>query len=635
MTVGALLVPLAAPAGAWPGDPDGTFGSCGVRTVDASPGASSALRAAATTPSGAVVGAGAGGDRGLIVRLTGIGVPDATFAASGVRLVSFGTPARFDAVAATASGGAVAVGRRTVTPETDTVVARVDDAGKLDPTFHGSGKVSVDVGGSDSATAVAVGGDGSVYVGGNAGSGGYVLHYTAAGALDPAWSGDGRATGLPLSVRALALAPDGSVLVGGATTPAPGDWRILRLGTGGTVDATFGGASGRTVDLGGQDAVTALARRSDGSVVAAGVGVGAAGAGRTVVRGFLADGTDDPTFTSFVERFGADDLPVSVGAQSDGTILLAANSAVGSDNDVVLARLDSDGAPDPDFGIDGATVWDLGRRSRVGGAVAVPGQKPIAVGSVRVAGRDTAAVLRYQDDGSAAGIPVQGFTTDAFGGVHPWSVGCLGGPTGVTGTPYWSGWDIVRGSAALPGGRGIEVDAYGAVHGFTWGDTPAGQKPVAKGTPYWPGWDIVRGVAVLPDGSGGYELDGLGGLHPFAIGSGTPPPVPKGTPYWSGLDIARGLALMPDGQGGYVVDGTGRIYRFGGAPAVNAGSPSWPGQDVVRGIVVSPDGSGGWILDAFGGLHPFGTGGDRPPGTPLGAPSWGSALARGASALPS
>lgn len=633
--MGALLVPLAAPAGAWPGDPDGTFGSCGVRTVDAVPGASSGLRAAAATSGGAVVGAGWGDDRGLIARFTGIGVPDAAFAAGGVRLVRYATPARFDAVAATASGGAVAVGRRTLASATDTVIARVNDAGKLDTSFHTTGRFSVDVGGTDAATAVAVGGDGSVYVGGNAGSGGYVLRYSAAGVLDTGWSGDGRATGLPLAVRAVALAPDGTLLVGGATTPSPGDWRIVRLGVDGVLDSGFGGATGRTVELGGHDVVTALARQADGAVVAAGYGVGDAGSGRTVVRRFLADGSNDPGFTSFVERFGTDDAPVSLGAQSDGTILLAANSMVGSDNDVVLARLDSDGSPDPDFGIDGATVADLGRRSRVGGAVAVAGQKPIALGSVRVAGRDRVGVFRYQDDGSSAAVPVQGFTTDAFGGVHPWSVGCLGGPTGVTGSPYWPGWDIVRGAAALPGGRGIEVDAYGAVHGFTWGDAPAGQKPVAQGTPYWPGWDIVRGVAVLPDGSGGYELDGFGGLHPFSIGNGAKPPVPKGTPYWSGFDIARGLALMPDGQGGYVVDGSGNIYRFGGAPAVNAGSAKWPGQDMVRGIVVAPDGSGGWILDRLGGLHPFGTGGDPAPAAPTGAPSWGSALARGAAALPS
>jgi uncharacterized delta-60 repeat protein len=513
------------------------------------------------------------------------------------------------------------------------VVARVTAAGALNTSFHGNGRISFDAGGGDGATAVVVDADGSVFVGGNAGSGGYVMHYTAAGALDPSWSGDGRATGLSLTVRALALAPDGTLTVGGGTTGSPSNWRVVRLATDGSVDPTFGGATGRTVDLGGDDVVTAIARQADGKVVAAGYGIGAAHAGRTVVRRFLTDGTDDPAFTQFADSFGSNDTPVSVVAQSDGKLLLAANSAVGSDNDLVLARFDDDGSPDPDFGIDGATVSDVGRRSRIAGAVAPVGQRPVAVGSVRRGSLDVASVFRYQDDASVASIPTQGLTVDAFGGVHPWSVGCLGGPTGVTGNPYWPGWDIVRGAAALSGSRGIEVDAFGAVHGFTWGDG-TGQTPVAHGTPYWPGWDIVRGVAVLPDGSGGYELDGFGGLHPFSIGSGATPKVPKGTPYWAGFDIARGLALMPDGTGGYLVDGSGNTYPFGGAPAVNAGSPTWPGQDMVRAIVIAPDGSGGWLLDRFGGMHPFGTGGDAPPTGVTGAPSWATALARGAAALP-
>ena len=41
---------------------------------------------------------------------------------------------------------------------------------------------------------------------------------------------------------------------------------------------------------------------------------------------------------------------------------------------------------------------------------------------------------------------------------------------------------------------------------------------------------------LLPDGTGGYVLDGLGGLHPFAIGNHPAPPASAG--YWNGWDIA-------------------------------------------------------------------------------------------------
>ena len=52
-----------------------------------------------------------------------------------------------------------------------------------------------------------------------------------------------------------------------------------------------------------------------------------------------------------------------------------------------------------------------------------------------------------------------------------------------------------------------------------------------RGGPYWHGWDIARGVAILPDGSGGFVLDGFGGLHPFGLNaSAGPSSLPAGGP---------------------------------------------------------------------------------------------------------
>ena len=606
----AALVVAPLTAGAWPGDPDGAFGSCGVRRVDAVAGAPSALRAAAGASDGKVLAAGSANGGGLVMRLAG-GAPDATFGSGGWTRVGYGTAdARYDAVDATAASGAVAVGRRTTTGGTDSVIAVFTPSGKLSTSFHSSGRLTFNAGGDDGATAVAVAGDGSVFVGGNAVSGGYVAHYTAAGTPDSGWDGDGRRSGLAMSVSSIALRPDGSVLVGGATGAAPSDGKILRLASNGSTDSGFGGPAGVTVDAGGHDAFTAIALQADGKVVATGFGIGAAGHGQTIVRRYLADGGADPGFTPYHAAFGIQDAPVGIVAQSSGATVVAANSKVGNDNDVVLVRLTADGTPDEDFGIDGATVSDAGRRPLARGVVAPSAGRPLLVGSTRVGSRDVASVFRFQGDGSAGPLPTEGFVLDVYGRLSGWSAGCLGAPAAVVGNPTWPGWDIARGVAVLPGGRGVVVDGYGGVHGFTFDDGSG--RPVAHGTPYWSGWDIVRGVAVLPDGTGGYVLDGYGGIHPFSIGSGPTPPAVTGTPYW-GLDVARGIALEPDGRGGYVVDEWGGIHRFGGAPKPNAGGPSWPGQDVVRGIVLSPDGSGGWVLDYSGGLHPFGTGGDAAP----------------------
>jgi uncharacterized delta-60 repeat protein len=598
-------------------------------------GAPSGLRAASGTPAGSVVAAGSVDGDGLVMRLSA-GAPDATFGTGGWTRVGYGAQAtaRFDAVDSTATGGAVVVGRRVTGADSDSIVVAMKANGKLDTAFKSTGRVVLDAGGTDAATAVAVASDGSVYVGGNADAGGYVAHYTAAGNPDPSWDGDGRRTGLAMSIRSIALRPDGSVYVGGATTAAPSDWKVLRLTTDGSTDSGFGGGSGVTFDAGGHDVATAIALQADGKLVATGFGAGAAGHGQTLVRRFLADGAQDPAFAPYREAFGVDDAPTAIVAQDAGATVVVGNSKVGTDNDIVLLRLGDDGTPDDDFGIDGATVSDLGRRSVAGGLVAPSAGKPIVVGSERVGSRDVAAAFRYQDDGAAGSIPTEGLLLDAFGGLHGWSAGCLGAPSAFAGSPYWPGWDIARGVAVLPGSRGIVVDAYGGAKGFTF-DDGAGHAPAVRGTPYWPGWDIVRGVAVVPDGTGGYELDGYGGLHAFSIGTGAKPSKPRGVPYWQGMDLARGIALMRDGRGGYVVDAWGGIHRFGGAPVVNAGGPYWPGQDMIRGIALSPSGSGGWLLDRSGGLHPFGTGGDPKPAAAVGGAYWpGRALARGLATLP-
>ncbi len=622
----------ASSAGAWPGDPDGSYSACGVKAIDALADMPSAVRAMAATADGKVLGAGYAGNRGLVLRFRA-GSPDATFGNGGKVMPSYTGTARFYAVAVTPSGGAVAAGRRTTGAAADTAIVRLRANGTPDPTFSGDGRLNLDVGGTDDARAVAVFDDNSMVVAGNASSGGYVERLTPNGTPDSAFDGDGRRTALPLRVRAVATRADGSVYVGGSTAADPADWRIIRLAADGSVDTGFGGANGLTVDLGGHDVVTALAMTPDGKLIVAGFGKGASGHGQTVVRRYNADGTRDTAFASYRDAFGVNDVPAGLTRRADGSVVVAVNSKVGSDNDIVLVRLGDDGTPDDGFGVGGVSISDAGRRSTVAGVVVPTDGRPFALGSVRRGTRDVVGAFRFQDDASTLGVPTRGVVLDGFGGLHGWSAGCNSQPSGFVGAPYWSGQDLTRGVAILPGSAGVVVDAYGGLHGFTFADGPAAP-PKFTGGPYWLGWDIARGVAVVPEGTGGFVLDGFGGLHPFSVGGAPAPAVPAGVVSFGGLDLARGIALMPD-RGGYVVDATGGIHPFGGAPAVTPGGPSWPGQDVARGIALAADGNGGWILDKFGGLHPFGTAGDDPPAAAVGGAYWpGFAIARGVGALP-
>ncbi|HEX4776922.1 MAG TPA: metallophosphoesterase [Acidimicrobiia bacterium] len=105
---------------------------------------------------------------------------------------------------------------------------------------------------------------------------------------------------------------------------------------------------------------------------------------------------------------------------------------------------------------------------------------------------------------------LRGATLDAWGGLHLF---CTSPPITSTGAPYWPGWDIARGIALTPGGRGgLLLDGWGGVHAF-------GNAHVTSTTAYWPGWDIARGIAI--DGNGhGVVVDGWGGLHSFTYSTG-------------------------------------------------------------------------------------------------------------------
>ena len=85
------------------------------------------------------------------------------------------------------------------------------------------------------------------------------------------------------------------------------------------------------------------------------------------------------------------------------------------------------------------------------------------------------------------------------------------------------------------------LDGYGGLHPFS-ASRPAGFRSLGTGPPppltvggtYWQGWDIARKVVIFSDGTGGYVLDGYGGLHGFGVGRPAPPD-PKLTAYWAGF----------------------------------------------------------------------------------------------------
>jgi hypothetical protein len=157
------------------------------------------------------------------------------------------------------------------------------------------------------------------------------------------------------------------------------------------------------------------------------------------------------------------------------------------------------------------------------------------------------------------------------------------------------------------GSGGYVVDGWGGIHPFA---VDGRNPPAVVASAYWPGWDIVRGIAIQPDGGGGYVLDAWGGQHPFSIGGVSPPrivPGPTDAPYRPGVDWARGLARPfpshPDT--GVILGATGAMNPFGTARQLaDWTGPSWPGWDIARGIAASGEGDTcALVVDGVGGLH--------------------------------
>ena len=101
---------------------------------------------------------------------------------------------------------------------------------------------------------------------------------------------------------------------------------------------------------------------------------------------------------------------------------------------------------------------------------------------------------------------------------------------------------------------------------------------------------MAQGITILPSGTGGYVVDRTGALHPFSIGSNSPPPSP--TNEWNALPgrPLRGVSVVKSGVGGYTIDGIGPLHRFSvtGLPPTTSGVPTWPGWDIARDVAILP-----------------------------------------------
>jgi uncharacterized delta-60 repeat protein len=340
---------------------------------------------------------------------------DPTFGSGGRVSTALGGIGHGEAVVIEPNGGIVTAGSREIGIASDFALTRHNADGTLDTSFGTNGIATTDLGGAgDQAFDAAALSDGGVVAVGRTDAAGVqstdfgIVRYHADGTPNPAFGAGGivrtDVAGKGDQANAVAVEPDGKILVAGFATTASGidsDFALARYNPDGTLDASFGTGGIVTTNLGTQsDDARAIALEPDGKIVLA----GSAGEDIGLAR-YTPNGSLDPTFGSSgltITDLGFEDVANGVALTSTGKIVVAGYT-IGTqlDNDLLLVRYDANGDLDTGFGAGGVVKTDLGSGADFAEDLTVD-----AAGRIVVVGRAASptildmALVRYNPDGT-------------------------------------------------------------------------------------------------------------------------------------------------------------------------------------------------------------------------------------------
>jgi uncharacterized delta-60 repeat protein len=350
------------------------------------------------------------------------GTLDPTFGTNGIVITDLGGPSDTAVNIALQSNGRIVVagsaeldnnfpGYRTP------VIVRYDPDGMLDKTFGTDGKVTAVIRG---LARIALQTDGKLVLGGSMNGGLALARYTSTGALDSSFGTNGVAIAgqdgnFSLLFGDLAIQADGKIVVvgtqetGGHTYPSV----IARFNENGTLDKDFRIKVFDDTNFPDslQHYLRAVALQPDGKIIMAGDMLGKEG-DNYITLGRLTTGQDpwlDPSFgtngrgtvvtplAGFIQSRGA------IAIQPDGKIVIAGtmtDSYNPLNENLVLARYNSNGTLDTTLGGNGIVITDLGQ-NETGNDLALQTDGKILVAGKSYSGNASDVLLvRYNSDGT-------------------------------------------------------------------------------------------------------------------------------------------------------------------------------------------------------------------------------------------
>jgi uncharacterized delta-60 repeat protein len=405
---------------AQPGSLDLSFGTGGIVTTPIGSGNDGAYSVAIQTDGKLVVagrsGNGVNTDFAL-VRYTTNGALDLTFGTGGIVTTPVGSSNDWAfSVAIQTDGKIVVAGRSYNGSNNDFALVRYTTNGALDLTFGTGGIVTTPIGsGSDLGFSVAIQTDGNIVVAGVSSNGSNndfaLVRYTMNGALDLTFGTGGIVTtpigGADDQGQSVAIQTDGKLVVAGSSYNDGYDFALMRYTTNGALDLTFGTGGIVTTDFGSgsNDQAFSVAIQTDGNIVVA---------GSSIINGSYPDfalvrhttnGALDLTFGSggiVTTDFGSlHDQAYSVAIQTDGKLVVAGQSYIGSNWDFALVRYITNGSLDLTFGSGGIVTTPVGSYTDEAYSVAIQTDGKIVVAG----GTNTDfAVVRYNGEGEITSI---------------------------------------------------------------------------------------------------------------------------------------------------------------------------------------------------------------------------------------
>ncbi|MBC8124370.1 MAG: hypothetical protein H7X70_01430 [Candidatus Kapabacteria bacterium] len=411
ITFNIALLLMSAPSLAQDGSLDPSFGKAGIVSTRIGLG-NNYCKAVVVQEDDKIVVAGNTQNDVALIRYHSNGSLDTSFGTGGVVTTSIsGGGDVTNGIAIQSDGKFVLVGYSGIFPNYDVLLVRYSEDGALDESFGTGGTVLTNIGAKgDQGHAVAIQSDGKIVVAGNYDNGTnsdiVLVRYTENGKLDSSFHNDGIVTtGVGPAgeiARSVAVQSDGKILITGYSyTPKSFAYEfvIVRYAMDGSLDSSFGINGIVTTDIVSQnDYGESIVVLNNGKIIVGGYSF----SGNLSVAQYDSSGRLDPLFGvdgKVTLPFGCMyQNDYSIAMQTNGKILLCGYSTLRSANsDFAMARFTDRGLLDPTFGVGGVITTPIGIADDVATAVAIQKDGKIILAGTSFDGTSNViTVVRYR-----------------------------------------------------------------------------------------------------------------------------------------------------------------------------------------------------------------------------------------------